>query len=87
MPLKVKLTNEEKARVEICKESTAFSKYCGFFEQPALLTYQFLELLTEIKDLLYGAKKVKNAPILSKCLQQAGKDSNMPKLMLFSSHA
>ena len=87
VPLKVKLTDEEKARIEICKESTAFAKYCGFFEQPALLTYELLELLTEIKDVLYGAKKVQKAAVLSKCLQRAGQDSKMPKLMLFSTHA
>ena len=32
IPLKINLTDEEIARIEICKESRAFVKYCGFFE-------------------------------------------------------
>ena len=69
VPLKINLTEEEIARIEICKESRAFAKYCGFFEQPALLTYQFLEFLSQMKDVLYGARNLTRSSVLSPYLQ------------------
>ena len=84
VPLRINLTKSEKARIDICKESRVFKKYCGFFEQPALLSYEILKLLTEMKDVIFGARSIKSSPALANLLKER---KRLPKFMLFSGHA